>query len=90
MARAISEQGLEIDPAPHDGLKGKDDNDEMYETWLYFIMVCVALLVIGNVFCMSFNGKCPWNVYKKKTYSKVKTISSSDEDLSSVEEINID
>ena len=74
-AGAHSPSGLKIDPAPKDdtGYDNPENNDEMYQTWLYFIMVCVALLVIGNLFCFRLNGRCPWNVYKKRKYAQVKT-----------------
>ena len=85
----MADVGLDI-KGPNEGEFDGSGDDEMYSTWLYFVMICVALLVIGNIFGMTLTGKCPWNVYKKRKYTKVQTISSSDEDLSAVEEIDID
>ena len=80
---------IDHDERTSNGNKSNDGN-EMYPTWLYFVTVCVALIIIGNVFLLWCNGRCTWNKNKSRVYSKVKTVASSDEDLSALEEIDLD
>jgi len=59
------------------------------QPWLYLMVIGLIILIIGNIFCLRINGKS-WNHWQTNKYSKVKIVASSDEDLSAVDEVNID
>ena len=66
-------------------------DSDVSERWVTFVMICVGFLVIGNLVCLSLTGKIPSLCCRRSSrYSKIKIISSSDEDLTTAEELDID